>query len=244
MVNSALSEAEAAGLIRTVQPVEHFIVNGLEESITKKLGIPVTVVSASDAVRTANKRVGNKLSYPYGTATLTQYTLATDRGNARATGLRGEISIVENKVEKAFAVKFLPVDMSYELEIVSNSYADILDAARRLLFARCLSGFVFCVQYGKHSFSIKAIPEETLSIPKREADASSVQEYRLMSNIKVIGHVSMPELMEQQIATSITITGQLTEIDPDTGDNRVIYTSNSSVPDSSVQQSPPSISAR
>lgn len=236
--NTAISEAEKLGLIKTVEPVEHFIANGLESALTQKLGCRISMSSASDGNKTANDHHSKQLKYPFGVATLLSYTIPSDKGNSRATALRGEIAVVESNEKKSFVVKYVPVTMEYDLEVRCNSHGSVLDVARRLVFARVLSGFIFNVQYGKHSFGVKALPADSISIPQRNAEITEVQEYVLKTSLTVHGFVSLPELMEQQIAEAIDIVGQLSEVDPETGDNRIIYSTSTAPNTAQLRVSP------
>jgi hypothetical protein len=223
MATTSFSAAEQAGLTLTLAPVQSYLTKGLEEVLTQKLGMPIVVSSASDSVRSAHEAANNKIAYPWGFAKLTEIRLATDRGNARSSALRGSLSVVVGEGNKAYVVKYIPVDMIYQLTLKFNKHVGMVEAATRLLFARVLSGFVFTIQYGKHSFSIKAVPEaDSIPIGERNAEVTEVQEYELSVSLKVLGYVSLPELMEQQICSRIDIVGQITERD-ENGNLKVLY---------------------
>lgn len=223
------SNAERSGLTLTLDPVENFVFSGIQQKFTEKFGCPAVWSTSTDAIQQVAKAQGgrNQVSYPYIILGMDAYTVSSTRGNIKNQALRGAQSVVVTDEKRTYRVHYLPMDFDISVELRANSFAQVSTFANRWMFSRVLGWLKFDIQYGTQHFGIGVEPSESLNIPKRDAEPGTVQEYILTSTLKVQGFISMPELLEQQIVDNLVITGQLNEVDPDTGNNRVIYTTSS-----------------
>lgn len=226
------SSAENSGLTLTLDPVENFVFSGVQHKFAEKFGCPAVWSTSTDSIQQVAKAQGgrNQVSYPYMILTVDSYTIASDRGNIKNQALRGAQSVVVTDERRAFKVHYLPVNFDITVEFRTNTYAQVASFVSRWMFARVLGWLKFDIQYGTQHFGISVEPTDSVSIPKRDAAPEVVQEYVVIATAKVLGFISMPELLEQQIVDRLTIVGQLNETDPVTGDNRVIYTASSVQP--------------
>ena len=223
------SSAERSGLTLTLDPVENFVFSGVQQKLSEKFGYPTSWSTSTDSIQQAAKAQGgkNQISYPYIILALDAYTVSSTRGNVKNQALRGAQSVVVTDERRTYKVHYIPMDFDVSVELRANSFSQVTSFANRWMFSRVLGWLKFDVQYGTQHFGIAVEPSETLNIPKRDAEPGIVQEYILTTTMKVQGFISMPELLEQQIVDNLVIIGQLNETDPDTGDNRVIYTTSS-----------------
>jgi len=239
------SSAEKSGLTLTLEPLENYVFAGIQQKFAEKFGVPTTWSTSSDAIQQVAKAQGgrNQISYPFIILTLESCTIASTRGNVKSQALRGAQSVVVTDERRTFNVKYIPVDFDISVELRANSFSQITNFANRWVFSKVLGWLKFDIQYGTHHFGVSTEPMDSITIPKRDAEPGVVQEYILNTTIKILGYMSMPELLEQQIVDNLTITGQLNEIDPDTGDNRVIYTTSSkrAIDSNSIKQYPPNL---
>lgn len=244
-VTTLNSSAERSGLTLTLDPVENFVFSGLQQKFAEKFGCPTVWSTSTDSIQQVAKAQGgrNQVSYPYILLGLEAYTVSSTRGNIKSQALRGVQSVVVTDEKRSYRVHYIPVDFDVSVELRANSFSQISSFANRWLFSRVLGWLKFDIQYGSQHFGVGVEPSESINIPKRDAEPSNVQEYIMTSTLKVQGFISMPELLEQQIVDNLTITGQLNETDPATGDNRVIYTTSSKQPitSNSVVQYPPNL---
>lgn len=244
-VTTLNSSAERSGLTLTLDPVENFVFSGLQQKFAEKFGCPTVWSTSNDYMQQVAKVQGgrNQVSYPYIVLGMDAYTISSTRGNVKAQALRGAQSVVVTDEKRTYRVHYMPVDFDITVELRANSFSQVSSFANRWMFSRVLGWLKFDIQYGTQHFGVAVEPSDNLSIPKRDAEPGVVQEYILNSTLKVQGFISMPELLEQQIVDNLTITGQLNEMDPATGDNRVIYTTSSKQPivSNSVVQYPPNL---
>lgn len=244
-VTTINSSAERSGLTLTLDPLENYVFSGVQQKFAEKFGCPTTWSTSTDSIQQVAKAQGgkNQVSYPYIILSLDSYTIASTRGNIKSQALRGAQSIVVTDERRSFNVHYMPVDFDISVELRANSFSQVTSFANRWLFSRTLGWLKFDIQYGTHHFGVSVEPIDSITIPKRDAEPATVQEYILNTTVKVLGFISMPELLEQQIIDNLTITGQLNETDPLTGDNRVIYTTSSKQPvvSNSVVQYPPNL---
>lgn len=243
--NTLNSSAEKSGLTLTLDPVENFVFSGVQQKFAEKFGCPAVWSTSTDAIQQVAKAQGgrNQISYPYLVLTIDSYTIASDRGNIKNQALRGAQSVVVTDERRTFKVHYMPVNFDISVDFKTNNYAQVSSFVSRWLFARVLGWLKFDIQYGTHHFGVSVEPIDSVSVPKRDASPEVVQEYVVTATAKVLGYISMPELLEQQIVDNLTITGQLNEVDPDTGDNRVIYTTSSrpQVVSNSTKTYPPNL---
>jgi hypothetical protein len=224
-MNTGNSSATISGQNLKLDPVQDFVFAGIQKKFLQVLQAPSVWVTSSDHTKAvAELFKGSRIKYPYVVFRLSTIKLASDRGNTKNTALRGKISVVTTDELRAFNVRFVPVDMSVSMTLYTNDHSNLRDCITRLIFSRIMGWLSFDIAYGRTAFGVTLEPPESYDLPERVADADQIQEYKLESEIQVRGYLSIPELIETQIASKIVITGQLTEIDSATGDFRILYT--------------------
>jgi hypothetical protein len=244
-VTTINSSSERSGLTLTLDPLENFVFSGVQQKFAQKFGCPVVWSTSTDAIQQVAKVQGgrNQVSYPYIILSMDAYTISSTRGNIKNQALRGSQSVVVTDEKRTYNVHYIPVDFDVSVELRANSFSQVSTFANRWMFSRVLGWLKFDIQYGTHHFGISVEPTDSVTIPKRDAEPGTVQEYIINTTAKVLGFISMPELLEQQIVDNLVITGQLNETDPATGDNRVIYTTSSKQPvtSNSIKPYPPNL---
>lgn len=244
-VTTINSSSERSGLTLTLDPLENFVFSGVQQRFAQKFGCPTVWSTSTDAIQQVAKAQGgrNQVSYPYIILSMDTYTISSSRGNIKNQALRGSQSVVVTDEKRTYNVHYIPVDFDISVELRANSFSQVSTFANRWMFSRVLGWLKFDIQYGTHHFGVSVEPTDSITLPKRDAEPGTVQEYVLNTTAKVLGFISMPELLEQQIVDNLVITGQLNEMDPVTGDNRVIYTTSSKQPvvSNSIKQYPPNL---
>lgn len=224
------SESQASGLNLELDPVEKFIFSGLQQSCLRIFQAPAVWCTSTDKVKAIQAIFKNgKVKYPYIFLMLDTLTESEERGNSKASALRGLPAVLSTDMRRDYRVQYAQVDFRISLEFVTNDYAELLRFANRWMFARKLGHLKFQVAYGSLSFGINSILDNSLEIPKREADATNITEYVLTTGLLMHGYMTNPVLLEGQIKDTVEITTSIPEKDPVTGANRTVWTINSSL---------------
>lgn len=95
------------------------------------------------------------------------------------------------------------------MEVHTDNYADLLQFSNSWMFARDLGHLKFEVAYGNLSFGVSVVPDEQVSFPVRDADASAGTHHELTTSLVIQGYISSPVLQEGQIADTIQVEGVL-----------------------------------
>lgn len=208
------TEAAKSGLNLTLEPIEEFVFKGLQQKISRVFETQTVWVTANDKVKTLQRMFGSenqegndvKVKYPYTFLTLGSVTESVDRGNTRASAMRGLSNVVPSTDGKrTFRVQYIPTDFSVSIEFVTNNFAQVKSFANRWLFAKKLGWFNFNVSYGRGSFSVSVSPEGSVQIPQREAELDTPAEYTVQASLTIGGYISLSTLVEQQVTNSLEI---------------------------------------
>jgi len=205
---SNTSEAAVSGLNLNLDPIERYIFDGFQQRFLNVFGCRSVWTSASDEIQ-ALKRIfqdGSK-SYPYAFFNLNTWTESTERGNTFMASRRGQLAVLSSDQLRGFRVSYIPVDFQISIKFVTNDFKEVIKYASRWLFARRKGWLKFDVTYGKVHFSVSVVPSESISFPLREADPENVTEYMVTTDLIIVGYISDPTLIEQQIADTIEVTG-------------------------------------
>lgn len=224
------TESEISGLNLKLSPVEDFIFSGLQAKILQVFQAPSVWATSTDKIHAVKKLFSSsKVVYPYACLILDEYTEAPDRGNGRSSSLRGLPAVLSDDMRRMYRVKYLPTDFRVTLEFTTNDFKEVTSFANRWMFARKEGRLSFNVFYGQANFGVSCVLDGTVTIPKRDGDPTAVSEYLVSSGLVIRGFISNPTLIEGQIKDTLIVTGALDEKDPDTGDNRSLWTIQSSL---------------
>ena len=201
------SDAERAGLNVTLQPIEGFLYAGFQERFFEKFQqVPCTWSSSTDEAKVIDALFKDGLKkYPYALFSVDSFNLATDRGSRKHGSFYGGLVMTGTNNKHAYKVNFIPVDFQCSFAYVTNNFIEVQSFANTWMFATSLGWLNFSVTYGMTNFDIKVLSGETLSIPKREADLSNVQEYRVQGEFRMLGFMSMPQALERGMVDRINV---------------------------------------
>lgn len=215
-LHSLNSEAETSGLNLTLDPVEKFIFSGLQKQMLRVFGAPAVWVTSTDKVHAIKQFFGQrKVSYPYICIVLQSIAESDDRGNSKASALRGLPAVLANDMRRMYRVQYAQTDFRIGVELVTNSFEDVLKFSNRWMFSRKLGNIKFEVAYGSVSFGVGTMLDQDIQIPIREADPNNVTEYTVSTGMLVHGFMSNATLLEGQIKDTIEVTTSLLETSPE-----------------------------
>ena len=211
------STASLSGMNLNLEPLDSLILKGIQAKIQNLTEARTVWTSSTDRALTLQQLFGHPgantsditITYPYVFLTITSVTESEVRLHNRTTALRGFPSVIVDDQKRAYNVKFLAVDTAVNVQFGSNSYKQIQRMASLWMFARKNGWLKFDVQYGRTQFGIGVEMDNNVTMPVREADPEDVSEYILDANLTIQGFISLPTLIEQQVANQVEHTFDL-----------------------------------
>lgn len=212
------TEAAKAGLNLTLTPVEQFVLDGLQRQIYEKLNLINVWISSPDEKDVALQRLfgtenqgaqDTKVKYPYAFLTLQSTKQLDTIGNVHALSVRGLVAAYDGDSTKGFLAKLIPTEFAVRLEYTTNSFKEVLAFSTLLLIAGRNGWLKFNVAYGRLTLSVGVQIEPSVSIPSKEGNNGSKQEYVLEANLTVQSYSSLPTLLEQQVVKQVDITADV-----------------------------------
>lgn len=207
--------------VRYPKSVDQFILEGVQQQFLKLFNMPSVWTTSTDKIKALEKIFPDKqqpdfkITYPYAFLILGAWQKSPDRGNRRASSLRGTRVDVSTDVKSSTNVRTLPVDMTVSVEMYFNRYLDMTDTGRRWMFMQERGSLNFQIAYGQSSFDISVIPEDNITFPQREADPDNVQEYVMTTSMVIRGHISETEPIQVPVIDQVVVEGS-TNADPST----------------------------
>lgn len=171
-------------------PVEDFIYTGLEKQWSSVFGGVAAIVQSTDKKKVLQERMGGELQYPYTSFTITSIAEVEGRGNQKFAALHGTPVALSRDGSTFKRVGFLPVEVTLNAELVTNNFQQLSRLVNTWMFARIKGTLHFNVNYGRTAFSIRVQPSGTLSLPERQADNDTPQEYILTAEVALHSYIS------------------------------------------------------
>lgn len=208
------TEAARTGLNLSLKPVEQFVLDGLQRRIYEKLDLINAWISSPDEKEVVLQRMmgttnqgaqDSKVKYPYGFLSLQSTRVLDTIGNVHALSVRGLVAAYDGASSRGFLAKLIPTEFAVKLEYVTNSFQELLAFSTLLLIAGRTGWLKFNVAYGRLTLAVGVVIEPNVSIPTKEGNNGSKQEYTLEANITVQSYSSLPTLKEQQVVTQIDL---------------------------------------
>ena len=205
-----------------ILPIEDLVFDGLKKRLTEVFQVPSIISNASDEIQLLKRLREGNVTYPYIFLALTAFSVGKETYRSHSMYRNGlNTKLVSTDQNFTYNVKLLPTDFTFEVRYLDNDFARLIKFAKLWLFSS-QSGFLkFTVQYG-NSMDIGMMLEESLTIPKREADPTNVAEYELTTTLTVHGYSSQEQLVTMPIVKEVTIDFASTDIG--TGNSSVFMT--------------------
>ena len=203
-----------------LDPLDNYIYAGLQQQFLSLFNTKTIWTTSTDKIKAIEKLFADnekKVTYPYAFLMLDSWTKSEDRGNRRASSIRGTRVSITNDSKASQNVRFLPVDFSIEVEWFTNSFKEVTQFGRLWMFVQERGSLNFQVAYGQSTFDIKVIPDSSITFPKREADPDNVQEYMVTTRLLMQGYISEENAFEQPVVDTLEINTMLK------GENAVVW---------------------
>lgn len=195
----------------SIKPIEDFVFEGLVGRLHEMFGAHVVLTNATDEIQTLAKLKQQNVKYPYLFASVTTMGITKDSYRAAPWIRRGLDVFVSNDNLQVLKVSLLPTDFVMEIKYFHNDFPSIVKFAKRWLFASAAGWMKFTVVYGE-SLDIRVTLEETVSIPKREANPENVQEFPVVSSLTIQGWSSEEKLRNQSAVVQVDVDSYLSEL--------------------------------
>jgi hypothetical protein len=215
---SSQSGASRSGLQKPVDPVEHFVFNGLQKRIFDALEVKCVWLTGPDKLPALQALFGNQnagafdyssVQYPYGFLTMQSWEEDTERGNTHYMARKGFPVALDDSGNRAFYARIIPVKMTVKFECVHNSNSGMINFIKMLFMARRDGWLKFNVAYGRTTLEVSVYPEPNATIPQRADSPDMPKDFAFEGTLDVRGFLSLPVLNEQQVITSVENDGFL-----------------------------------
>jgi hypothetical protein len=110
-----------------------------------------------------------------------------------------------NLPEVSGRLRVLPVDFTFEVTYKDNSSERTTQYGKLWMFAVVNGGLKYTVAMGSVTYDIDVVPDKSVTLPIRDAQASEVAEYTGTSNIVVRGYVSSNRIEQQDRVLQIDV---------------------------------------
>ena len=200
-----MSTADVSGINITVEPIDKFVLHGLQKKLGQLFSCTCILTQSTDRKRILSE-ISEKqggLKYPYLFVRVSTITRIVDHAT-KAAVLNG--SIVSTQEDgHAYRVHYLPVILTVETTYITNSAQNTQSFANDWLFARDSGQAAFNVNYGHTSFPVQISLDESVSLAERDASLDSVQEYQVTGSLSCRSWISRSYLVNQEVATKVSV---------------------------------------
>lgn len=189
-----------------IVPIEEFIFEGLRQRVSEVFQVRTINSNSSDEIQLLNRlKDTQQLEYPYAYFSLSAVSVAKETYRSHSmyrTGLNTQL--IDRQGTSTYNIKLLPTDFVFEVRYVDNDFRRLIGFSKKWLFSSQAGFLKFSIDYGQ-SIDIALILEESINIPKREADPTNVQEYELTTQLTVRGYTSQEQLVPQGLVKEIEV---------------------------------------
>lgn len=195
-------------LDQRINPIEAFVYKGLADRFYQVFGTVLTFTTSTDKKAARAKQLGNKDSgYPMAFAVLKTLAIDETRYSPKSLLLRGVTSNASTDSMLAYKAQFIPTILTFEINILSQDMKEITALAKEWLFAAIGGYLKFSVSYGVVDLDISSELDREVQIPEKKTGLTDVNEYEMITNIRVLGYLSPDNLSKVQAITNITVEG-------------------------------------
>jgi hypothetical protein len=195
-------------LDQRINPIEAFIYKGLADRFYQVFGAVLTYTTSQDKKAARAKMLGNKdTGYPMAFAVLKTIAVDETRYSPKSLLLRGVTSGASSDSKLTYKAQFVPVVISFEITFLSQDIKEVTALAKEWIFASIGGYLKFSVSYGVVDLDIGNDLDREVQIPEKKAGLSDVNEYEMITNMRVLGYLSPDNLSKVQAVTDLKIQG-------------------------------------
>lgn len=197
-------------LDQRINPIEAFIYKGLADRFYQVFGTILTLTTSTDKKSARAKQLGMDVGYPMAFAALKTFTIDETRYNPKALLIRGTTSGASSDSKLAYKAQFIPTIFSFEITYLSQDIKEVTAYAKEWLFAAVGGYLKFSVGYGVVDVDISTELDREVNIPEKKTGLTDINEYEVVTTLKLIGYLSPDNLSKVQAITELQGTISVT----------------------------------
>lgn len=196
-----------------IEPIETYILTGLQSRFRNAFKCPVVLGSTEDKLQLIPRLFeGRQVTYPYMFLTLGNIARNDNSYNSRYLGMTG-LRSMHTASNTLYRVRLIPATFSFDVVYVTNTVAGAAGAmefAKKWIFASRFGHVDFQIAYGDLlNIRITSQLDQTVSIPESGNKAESVSEYEASASLELQGYVSESEYKAVGVVSELQLEERL-----------------------------------